>query len=55
MEEKQLINNYLANLITVQHASHELTCSVSTIYNKIKNESLGSVVIDGVTFVIKNW
>ena len=59
--EKELNNNmkeikdYLARLITVQHASHELNCSVSTIYNKIKNESLSSEVIDGVTFVVKNW
>ena len=49
------IENYLARLITVQHASHKLNCSVSTIYNKIKNESLASEVIDGVTFVVKNW
>lgn len=43
----------ITKLRTVLNTSFDLRVSVPTVYNKIKRGDLRSIVIDGVTFVVK--
>ena len=50
MEEK-LID--ITKLKTVLNTSFDMRVSVPTVYNKIKRGEIKSLVIDGVTFCVK--